>query len=397
MNKLLRKFLGFFGKHEVATIASAPRLVRHVLVIDHTIPDSTRDAGSYAAIQEMKLMQSLGCQITFLPEVMVIEKAATLKLEAMGVRTICGGQPGFEAVMIEELKQMDLVYITRFGVAESVIPVVRKYNPGLPILFNNADLHFLREMRALPNRVVSHDLIQQVLDIRRRELDVCTRADAVLCYTAAEHAVIASHVHSPINLQLTPWVVELKELGPPHENRSGISFLGNFEHRPNLEAIVHFVETVMPRLVAERPEIVLHIYGSNMPNSMHELASANVSIEGYIDNLDDVFYRHRGFVAPLLSGAGIKGKVLEAMSYGTPIALSEIAAEGTGLVDEVSALVCETSEEYVAAIQSIYDDHEVWDRLRTQARLIASHSYSAEHGRKRFRRIFESVGLKSLT
>lgn len=393
MSSIFRKFAEMFGdRPEVVT---GSRFARNVLMIDHSIPDETSDAGSYAAIQEMKLMQSLGCQITFLPWDMTITDSAARKLEVMGVRAIGGTRKyNFETLLTEELAQADVVYVTRFGVAEVVIPIVKKRNPGIPILFNNADLHFLREMRALPQREMRKGLLKQVLDIRRRELAVCSRVDAVLCYTAAEHAVISSHLHGRINLQLTPWVIDLKDLGPPHEARSGIAFLGNFQHQPNREAVVHFIENVMPLLTASRSDIVLHIYGSNMSDDLAALASANVSVEGYVENLDDVFHRHRGFVAPLLSGAGIKGKVLEAMSYGTPVALSEIAAEGTGLVDQVSAFVCETGEEYVAAIISFYDDADVWEALRTQARLIAAHRYSSEHGRKRFRRIFESVGLQ---
>ncbi|WP_245217729.1 glycosyltransferase family 4 protein, partial [Rheinheimera maricola] len=85
----------------------------------------------------------------------------------------------------------------------------------------------------------------------------------------------------------------------------------------------------MPLLEKVRPDINLYVYGSAMPEEYKALETPNIEMVGFAENLDDVFYAHRVFVAPLLSGAGIKGKVLEAMAYQTPTVLTDTAAEGT--------------------------------------------------------------------
>jgi glycosyltransferase involved in cell wall biosynthesis len=73
------------------------------------------------------------------------------------------------------------------------------------------------------------------------------------------------------------------------------------------------------------------VYGSNMPERFKEFESDNINIVGFAETLDGVYHDHRVFIAPLLSGAGIKGKVLESMAYNLPTVLTNVAAEGTGL------------------------------------------------------------------
>ena len=78
---------------------------------------------------------------------------------------------------------------------------------------------------------------------------------------------------------------------------------------------------------------------------------------GFAESLDDVFNNHKLFVAPLLSGAGIKGKVLEAMAYGTPSVVTDVAAEGTGLVNNVNAVITNNASDFAAAIVDLYSDN----------------------------------------
>ena len=114
---------------------------------------------------------------------------------------------------------------------------------------------------------------------------------------------------------------------------------------------------------------------------------------GFAEHLDDVFHNHRVFVAPLLSGAGIKGKVLESMAYGLPAVLTSVAAEGTGLTHGVSACVAEKANEFAQSIIELYDDEQVWNKYRENMQTIVKNNFSKENGIKQMKDIFASVGI----
>ncbi len=366
---------------------------KRVLVIDYATPMPNQDAGSYAAIQEIKLIQSLGFKVTFVPENLAHFGKYTKKLQSLGVEVLYAPfYQSMDEVLSRRLAEMDAVYITRYHVAEKYIDKI-KQTSNVKILFNNADLHFLRELRAATS-TSSKDL-EKALRTRDAELEVCRKADAVLCYNTTEHAVITSHTLDDSKLHLTPWVLEEKPVGQSFTKRDGIVFLGGFNHTPNGEAVEYLVNDIMPLLAKHRPDIVLHVYGSNMPASYKEMETANIKMHGFAPSLDGVYHNHRLFVAPLLSGAGIKGKVLESMAYQLPTVLTEVAAEGTGLTHGISTFIALEPQEWVDRIIQLYDDQSLWNKFAENSQILCNTSYSFEHGHKQFKRIFAGVGIYS--
>jgi glycosyltransferase involved in cell wall biosynthesis len=239
------------------------------------------------------------------------------------------------------------------------------------------------------------DEVAQALVTRDQELEVCRNVDAVLCYNSTEHAVITSHILKADNLHITPWVLESKASGPDFSKREGIAFLGGFNHTPNKDAVEYLVTNIMPLLEKVRPEIKLYVYGSNMPIEYKDFEVNNVEMVGFAETLDSVYHDHRVFVAPLLSGAGIKGKVLESLAYGLPTVLSDVAAEGTGLTHGISTLIANEAEEWVDSIIKLYDSEELWNKFSENSVSLVEAKYSKDHGVKVFKGIFSSVGIYS--
>ena len=189
--------------------------------------------------------------------------------------------------------------------------MVRKLAPESKVLFCNADLHFLREIRAALRSGDETDW-KRAETIREEELAVMREVDVVLSYNEVEHSVILSHNMLASTVLTCPWVVETPPPDdvPAFDDREGIAFLGGFQHPPNIEAVDFFVEEVVPRLREELPGVVFNIYGSSMPERFAELADETVRPIGYVEKVEEVYDTNRLFVAPLLTGAGIKGKVL---------------------------------------------------------------------------------------
>ncbi|SEQ95618.1 Glycosyltransferase, GT2 family [Amphritea atlantica] len=369
---------------------------QRILVIDYASPMPNKDAGSYAAIQEMKLIQSLGFKVTFVPANLAHFGKYTLELQKMGVEVLYAPfYASVNHVLETRLQEMDAVYITRYHIAKDYISYIRE-NSRAKIIFNNADLHFLREMRAALKGEKDQLLLEKVLNTREQELSVCRQVDAILCYNSTEHAVITSHILEADKLHITPWVLEEKPKGPEFNDRNGIAFLGGFNHTPNGEAVDYLVDEIMPLLGKQRPDITLYVYGSNMPEAYKEMETENIKMLGFAESLDGVFHDHRVFIAPLLSGAGIKGKVLESMAYGLPSVLTEVAAEGTGLTHGISTLIAQEPQEWVDAIIRLYDDEVLWNKFAENSQTLVTEKYSFERGKKVFRNIFSSVGIYSI-
>jgi glycosyltransferase involved in cell wall biosynthesis len=149
----------------------------------------------------------------------------------------------------------------------------------------------------------------------------------------------------------------------------------------------------MPLLRKRLPGVAFHIYGSHMPDSFKKYEADDVILEGFVESLDDVFESARLMVAPLLSGAGIKGKVLEGMSAGVPQVLTPVAAEATGLTHGVSAMIVEEPQVWVEAIAELYEDEKRWQQVSDNALALARSNYSFDNGIKGMAKALEGLGV----
>jgi len=388
-----KAFTAFGPEGQAPDLEKDRGIVGRVLFIDYTTPRPDRDAGSYAALQEMKLVQSLGYKVTFLPENMAHLGRYTEDLEKDGIEVITAPFYLSKSDYIDaHAAEFDAIYITRYYVGQATIPHIRRVAPQVKIVFNNADLHFLRQLRA---GLALNDpgQVEAAKQVRNEELEVMRWTDVVLSYNDVEHAVIQSHTDGAVKVLTCPWVVDIPATVPPMDARRGLSFLGSFKHHPNYEGVAWFADEVMGLLAAERPDIALAIYGAGMGDKVRALAAANIDPVGYVADVADAYDRHRVFVAPLLSGAGIKGKVLSALSHGVPTVLSPVAAEGVGLRHGHDCMIAVTPRDWVDAIGALYDDAALWAQVSENGRAYVAERFSFETGRAQMRAAFEAVDL----
>lgn len=357
-------------------------LIRRALVLDAETPRPDIDAGSYAAIQEMKLLQALGYKCTFVAQNVAWMGRYTETLQRMGIECIYAP---FALSMNEVLEtrgaEFDLVYVTRYYIAKESIEQIRRFASQAKIVLMNADLHFLRELRAALHRN-SDDALTRATETREDELAVMRKVDLVLTYTDVEKAVILSHNFASTRVARCPWVCAMVSDVTPFHKRTDLAFLGGFQHPPNLEAVKWFVEHVLPSLQIVAPEIRLRIYGSNIPQTLVDLAQAHpqLLIEGWVADVASVYTSCRVFIAPLQSGAGIKGKVIGALAHGLPCVLSSIAAEGIPIGDRVQAAVADQPEAWIERILEIYNSESVWSSMSENALKFANKNYGFEKG-----------------
>lgn len=380
------------GQEGVSLVTQKDRDIDfRVLLVDHSTPRPDMDAGSYAVCQEIKLMQEMGCKITFAPSNMAHMGKYTRALQNRGVE--CIHTPFYRSVgdlLKDRGKEFDLIYIIRYDVAEAILPSVKEFSSAKVVL-NNCDLHFLRELRAELN--AGNKKLDGPKKTRKRELKTMRSVDAVFSYSELEHSVIASHNLNTENIFKCPWVLYPKRSQTPFEGRHGIAFLGGFRHLPNIESVKYFCKNVMPLVNATHPDLKFHIYGSAVTDEIEQLASDTVVVEGFVENLETVFDQCRVFVAPLLSGAGIKGKVLESIAHGVPSVLSPIAAESTGLCHGTNTLIANSDEEWAEHVINLYNDQTLWEQLSESSQDLLVNEYSFASGIHRMTSLFEYLEL----
>ncbi|MCX7720001.1 MAG: glycosyltransferase [Dictyoglomus thermophilum] len=378
---------------ELAEIIKDRGIWGRVLCIDYEVPRPDKEAGGYATFQEIKLFQSLGYKVTFIPQNMAYLYGYVEDLQRNGVEVVYA--PFYKSVkefLEKRGKEFDIFYIVRWYVAAEYIDLIRSVNPNAKILFNNADLHFLRELREALS-TGNKEMLLKAIDTREKELEVMRKVDLVLSYNEVEHAVILSHNLDSPKVAKWPWVVYPKNIKKPFEERRDITFLGNYRHFPNISAVKFFIEKVMPKLRKELPEVRFLIYGSHLPEEFKDFESEDIILKGYVKDLREVFENCRVFVTPLVSGAGIKGKVLEALSYGVLSVLSPVAAEGTGIRNALEAFIVEKPEEYVEAIKKLYNNKELWEEMSEKAVKFIQSNYSFEKARETVLRALEKLDI----
>jgi hypothetical protein len=206
-----------------------------------------------------------------------------------------------------------------------------------------------------------------------------------------EGAVVFSHAGPEVRVVKAPWVQRLAEAPAPFAPRAGLVFLGNYRHPPNAEAVRWFGGEVMPRIAARRPDIAFTAYGSGAAAALAD--AANTTVGGHVPDLQAMFDSHRIFVAPLLSGAGVKGKVFQAMAAGIAVVLTPLAAEGIDVRHGEHVLIADDAAGFAEAVLSLHDDAALWQRLVAAARELIAERYGEAEGIATMRAAFEAAGL----
>lgn len=350
----------FNGEHP--ELEAERTVKRRALFIDETVPTPDKDAGSNAAIEHMIALMALGYKVTFLPaDNMAQINPYTANLQKLGIE--CLYAPFYwsvEEVFRKLLVKPDLVYLHRYMNASKYATMVRRYFPDCQTVFNVADLHFLRMEReaallgdaALQTKAAQH---------RRAELGTMAEVDHVIVHSSFEKSLLAE-VDPALSITVVPWTVRPRPTQIPFAKRGGFAFVGGYNHPPNVDAAVHLAADIMP-LVRKRTKAIAYLVGSAMPPKVSELQAKDIEIVGYVPELASILHRMCCTVVPLRYGAGVKGKVLESFAHGIPCVISEVAAEGLDLPDDLSWLIARTPEEFADKIATLHTDEVLNDQL----------------------------------
>jgi glycosyltransferase involved in cell wall biosynthesis len=237
-------------------------------------------------------------------------------------------------------------------------------------LLDTEDMHCLRLARQKAfkeNRTFSTDDLL-VEDVAKREIASILRCD--LSFMIAEYEIellqtifkIDSKLLYYLPLILDPIDTSTIQNLPSFEDRKNFIFIGNFLHEPNWNAVQYLKETIWPLIRKQMPDAILQIYGAYPSQKVLQLhqPKQGFNIMGRADNAQEMVRNVRIVLAPLRFGAGIKGKLVEAMQFGTPSITTTIGAESMYGDLSWNGFIADDSQVFADKSVELYQDKTLW-------------------------------------
>lgn len=340
---------------------------RRVLVIDACMLTPDQDAGSMRMQQVMEILVDLGCKVTFAADNLEYRQPYVMALQQLGIEVQFHPYARSISVLLGTRgEEFDIVILSRHYIAAKHIDAVRAFAPDALVVFDTVDLHFLREERLA--ELNASGVAKRAAEAKRsEELALIRKADLTLVVSAVEKEILQSlNPHAKVMLLST--IHEPQTIGKPFGEREGLLFIGGFRHPPNTDAVLWYGNEILPRLRERLPGVKTYIVGMDPPATVRALAADDLVIAGHVPDLVPYLAGCRLSVSPLRYGAGVKGKVNHAMSYGLPVVATTPSIEGMHLSVGADVLVGDDPESFAAAVVRCYRDPVLWNQLSESGR-----------------------------
>ncbi|WP_127020362.1 glycosyltransferase [Flagellimonas beolgyonensis] len=364
--------------------------MKKLFVIGFVWPEPSTTAAGSRMQQLLETFKTFGYQITFASTATKTEYS--MDLEQLGIEeaTIELNNPSFDTFV--QALQPDVVVFDRFMVEEQFGWRVAEFAPQAIRVLNTEDLHALRKAReeAL-NKEVDFTLNGwKNHPMTLREVASIYRSDLTLMVSSFEE-VLLKELGIPdqflLHLPLFFDAISTKEkaIWPDFNTRIDFVTLGNGKHAPNVDALRVLKTNIWPQVRQQLPKAQLHVYGAYLPQHVYEWNDPNTGflVHGWAEDISDILRSARVLLAPLRFGAGIKGKLLDALRNGTPSVTTKIGAEGMFNDKNWGGRVADNWADFAHAAVQFYTDQKLWERAHAEGiRTFNEHFDKVTHQKK---------------
>lgn len=340
-----------------------------ILVVDMSIPAYDRNAGEKTSMTYIDIFLELGYCVKLLPQNQRYAEPYATELQQKGVELIFGNQNTIREWIIYNSSKIDYAFIHR-PTSVDIMGFLKEYTRAKLIYYGH-DIHYLRLQKEFEVNPTDKK-VKEMEQFRKIESMVYNIADLIL-YPSQSECDFIKETYGREAQVMQPFVYEPDIENIKMEKRHGLLFVGGFHHTPNIDAVQWFLQNVYNKIIAKRKDIPFVICGSNPPEDLvkfidifkHELHFDDIVLTGYVnDEVLAQYYRHcRMVIAPLRFGGGVKGKVIEAMSFGCPIITTQYGVQG---IKELSGIASVNLENFGNELLQYYDnikDLEIMSKL----------------------------------
>ncbi|MEH6473160.1 MAG: glycosyltransferase [Halopseudomonas sp.] len=356
-----------------------------VLIIGYVWPEPNSSAAGSRMLQLIRLFQQQQWQVTYASPAADSEHMADI--EAMGVSkvNIELNNSSFDAFV--NRCAPDIVMFDRFMMEEQFGWRVEKQCPQALRLLDTEDLHCLRQARrrALKQQrtMSQQDLVG---DVALREVASILRCDLALMISDVEIELLKQQFNVSASLlhhcrfMLPPLDQSAQAAWPTFDQRQHFITIGNFRHAPNWDAVLYLKQTIWPLIRQQLPQAELHIYGAYPPPKATQLHNdaQGFKVLGWADDAHTVMRSARVCLAPLRFGAGIKGKLVEAMQCGTPSVTTEVGAEAMHDALPWNGMIENQPQAFADQAVRLYQDPSLWQQQQLHGAEIINQCYDQQ-------------------
>ena len=366
----------------------------NVVVIGYVWPEPNSSAAGQNMLSIIERCLAANFNVTFLTAATDSEHKADLEATGVSVKPIALNCSSFNTLLEQILP--DVVIFDRYMTEEQFSWRVKEVCPNALRILNTEDLHSLRQARH--NAVKQHGdarLAHLNTELAQREVAAIIRSDLTLVISKREMALLKEHYAVPESqLQYHPLAVgRAIDPIPSFKERSHFVHIGNFRHAPNWDAVLQLKQHLWPSIKKALPHAELHIYGAYPPKKATQLHNDKQGflVKGWAKDVEAVMANAKVLIAPLRFGAGIKGKLLDAMRCATPSITTWIGAEGIISNDQIldtdenaearlwPGALCSTRTSELNAVQdyvdkaiALYNDENNWNLASKMSKSVLS-------------------------
>ncbi len=176
-----------------------------------------------------------------------------------------------------------------------------------------------------------------------------------------------------------------------HDNDETIIFLGKMDYEPNVTGVTYFVKNIYPELRIKHPQLKFKIVGARPAPEITALKNiGGIEVTGYVESTVPYFQNATVVVAPMLSGAGVQNKIIQAMSYGCCVATTTIGAEGVVLTGD-DIFIFNSDKEWINGLDGLLRDRDRRIQVGINARETISRTLVKDEIYKQFRKLLENI------
>ncbi len=355
---------------------------KRLLIIGFVWPEPNSSAAGGRMMQLITLFKKQGFAITFCSPAQDSDFMVDLADYDVDKVSVALNDPSFDTY-IKEL-QPHVVVFDRFMIEEQFGWRVAEHCPEAIRILDTEDLHCLRLARQHAFKDKRTFEISEIVgeEVAKREIASILRSDLSLMVSEFEMQLLQSvFTIDPSLLLYLPLVVDSFDLNSlSFDQRENFVFIGNFLHEPNWNAVQYLKESIWPIIRKQLPNAVLEIYGAYPSQKVFQLHNDKDGflIKGRAESAKEVISKARVVLAPLRFGAGIKGKLLEAMQYGSPSVTTSIGAESMHADLDWNGSILDDPQQFADASVGLYQDEIFWKQSQQNGFTIIKQRYLKE-------------------
>ena len=341
---------------------------KSLLVIGFVWPEPNSSAAGGRMMQLISLFQQQGFQVTFASPAQDSDFMIDLKQDDVEKKSIVLNCSTFDT-FVKELNP-SIVLFDRYMIEEQFGWRVAENCPSAISILDTEDLHCLRlaRQKAFKEKREFQTTDLLVEDVAKREIASILRCDLSLMISEYEMELLQTSFKIDSSLlYYLPFLLEADQIPDldkllSFEDRKDFVFVGNFLHEPNWNAVQYLKETIWPLIKKQLHEAVLNIYGAYPSQKVLQLNNVKEGflVRGRAENASEVVEKARVVLAPLRFGAGIKGKLLEAMQCGTPSVTTSIGAESMHADLSWNGFIEDNPDVFADKAVELYQEEKLW-------------------------------------